>query len=94
MWEVCFDANGTLDGEPRRVNRCPYWIDSTFECGDRLTGFSYTLSHLEFVTTDGLTELARDLMDDLNRERYFARRDLKRLLGLERGVSRYEPGLR
>lgn len=82
LWEVHFNADGTLDGEPRRVNRCPYWIDSTFECGDRSTGFSYTLSHLEFVTTDGLDELVRELMDDLNRGSNFARRDVKGLLGL------------
>ena len=82
LWEVRFKADSTLNGEPRRVNRCPYWIDSTFECGDRLTGFSYTLSHLEFVTADGLDELVHDLMDDLNRESYIARRDVKGLLGL------------
>lgn len=91
LWAVHFNADGSLDAEPQQVIRCPYWINSTFECGDRLTGFSYTLSHLEFVTTDGLTELVRDLMDELYRESYFARGDLKRLLGLEIGVSSVYP---
>lgn len=87
LWEVYFNADGTQELEPRMVNRCPYWVDSIAECGDRLTGFSYTLSHLEFVTTDGLTELTQDLMDKLNRESYFDRKHFKRRLGLEKGIS-------
>ena len=87
LWVVHFNADGTPNREPRQVNRCPYWIDSTFACGDRLTSFPYTLSHLEFVTTDGLTELVGDLMAEQNRESYFAQRDLKRLLGIEIAAS-------
>ena len=91
LWEVQFNADGMQQTEPRMVNRCPYWIDSMAECGDRLTGFSYTITQLEFVTTDGLTKLTQDLMDEMNRESYFGRRHFKRRLGLEKGVDTVYP---
>jgi hypothetical protein len=61
LWVAEFDANGSKLSNPRLIERCPYYIDKSYFGGDRMHGFSYQISHLEFVTRDGLEKLIGDL---------------------------------
>ena len=61
LWVAEFDAEGTRIGSPRQVGRCSYFIDKKYFGGNQLTGFPYSISHLEFVTLTGLVTMIRDL---------------------------------
>lgn len=64
LWLAEFDANGSRIGTPRPVDRCSYFIDKFYVGGDKLHGFSYQISHLEFVTLAGLVKIIGDLFSE------------------------------
>jgi hypothetical protein len=61
LWVVDYDSDGEIVGRPRRVRRCSYYVGASYYGGDNLSGSSYHVSHLEFVTLSGLAELVDDL---------------------------------
>ncbi len=54
LWSADFDQDGKLVSGPDRTNRCPYLLNAVATGGDQLRSTSYTISHVEFVTTTGL----------------------------------------
>jgi hypothetical protein len=63
LWLASFDANGSRRGMPHQVDRCPYFMGKAYSGGDNLSGFTYHISHLEFVTPTGLEKLNRELFE-------------------------------
>jgi hypothetical protein len=61
LWVVDYDSDGKIVGRPRTVRRCSYYVGASYYGGDNLSGSSYHVSHLEFVTLSGLAELLDDL---------------------------------
>ena len=64
LWLTEFDAAGSRIVDPHQVDRCSYFIDKHYFAGDKLTGFAYCVSHLEFVTMTGLENILDDLFDE------------------------------
>lgn len=69
LWSVEFDDNGIESSPPRRLNRCPYFIgkqnhlqSNTVEGSGSI--FSFIITHLEFVTETGLSDLLTTVATD------------------------------
>ncbi|REK05510.1 MAG: hypothetical protein DWQ37_23650 [Planctomycetota bacterium] len=56
LWRADFDDGGGRRGVPTLVKRCSFFVDHTRNADPEMT-----ISHLEFVTTDGLLELMATL---------------------------------
>ncbi len=61
LWVVEFDAGGHRTCQPRRTDRCSYFINLLYRHGGGLTNDEMTISHLEFVTVTGLSQFADQL---------------------------------
>ncbi len=61
LWSAQFDQGGSLLREPESVHRCPYFVGRSYFHKSVSGGDDLTLSHLEFVTLDGLGELVGSL---------------------------------
>ena len=57
LWVAEFDADGSRIGNPRQVERCPYFIGKSYRARDTF----YKISHLEFVTIGGIETIIDDL---------------------------------
>ena len=66
LWKVDYCENGARNGDPVKVDRCSFFIGRDYEAGDRMTGASLTISHLEFVTLSGLEALTRSILSSGN----------------------------
>lgn len=53
-------TSGEIGVEDVAVDSCSYWIDHSVAVGDRVGGCSMSISHLEFVTPNGLERLLVD----------------------------------
>jgi hypothetical protein len=55
LWQVEYDANGSVQKSPRPLGRSTLFLDCSWQFGQKSIGFSeYRLSHLECVTFDEL----------------------------------------
>lgn len=66
LWLALYDHDGQLQRGPEQVDRCAYYVGRAYEHQSIGGGEEVTLSHLEFVTVDGLLTLVRDLCDTEN----------------------------
>jgi hypothetical protein len=66
LWRANFGSDGSRLGGPQQVDKCSYYIGRSYWGGDRLSGFGYSISHLEFVTYTGLEEVVNDLFGGIN----------------------------
>lgn len=67
LWQAEYSDDGTRTRDPVAVDRCSFFVGRDYEAGDRLGGSMLTVSHLEFVTLSGLTDLAASLLNHGNR---------------------------
>jgi hypothetical protein len=63
LWVTLYDFDGNRIKEPHKVNHCSYFVNRSYYHGN-LSGDELTISHLEFVTIDGLIEFIEDLTGD------------------------------
>ncbi len=61
LWVVEFDAGGHRTCQPRRTDRCSYFINLLYRHGGAFTNDEMTISHLEFVTVTGLFQFVDQL---------------------------------
>ena len=53
LWVAHYNENGVLQGDPVQTDSCSYFVNKSYEC-EKMTGFTYQISHIEFVTISGL----------------------------------------
>jgi len=69
LWKVSFNNDGSQNGEPERVASISYFINQEWKVGNPLTkdNYSYTMSHLEVVTSSELGQfLCQRIPDFVN----------------------------
>jgi hypothetical protein len=64
LWQVTFSDGGKQIGEPKPTDRCSFFVGRTYSVLGDSPSFSFTASHLEFVTPTGLKRLVEELSDD------------------------------
>ena len=52
LWTVCYKDDGALDGDPKQVNQCEFYVDQKL-----LIGLPFVLTHIHFVTLKGLSHM-------------------------------------
>lgn len=63
LWMTLYDSEGNRIKDPERVDRCSYFVHLTYL--HALSGHGeLTISHLEFVTVDGLTAFVDEVSGD------------------------------
>jgi hypothetical protein len=62
LWHVDYQADGKMLEQPRRVDRCSYFIGRRYGVGDGVIFAPFTFSHLEFVTLTGLDMLGQGFL--------------------------------
>jgi hypothetical protein len=62
MWTVDYDATGTKIQGPQQIEMTTFYLDhAPWTRGQR---FSYTISHLHFVTITGMAKFVDDLVNE------------------------------
>jgi len=61
LWMTQYDADGKRIKDPEIVDRCSYFVRLSYHHPDALTRHELTISHLEFVTLDGLLAFVDEL---------------------------------
>ena len=61
LWRVKYDVDGNRISDPESVNRCSFFVNRKYLYQSSSGEKSFVISHLEFVTSDGLLEFANDL---------------------------------
>lgn len=61
LWQVVFDSTGNQQSQPTQTDRCPFFVGQGYSASGAFDRTWITLSHLEFVTTRGLKQLALDV---------------------------------
>jgi hypothetical protein len=61
LWRTQYDALGNRTADPEQTDRCPYFVGRQYYHSSGLGSDRTTLSHLEFVTSDGLLQLVRGI---------------------------------
>jgi hypothetical protein len=61
LWCVKYDVNGNRISDPESVNRCSFFVNRKYCYQLSFGKQKFVVSHLEFVTSDGLIELANYL---------------------------------
>ena len=57
LWVAEYDKEGNRFGSAKTVDRCSYFVNRSYECEPPVGhGCTYTISHLEFLTVDGLEQ--------------------------------------
>jgi hypothetical protein len=57
LWQVDYDADGSITAKPRQVDRARFFIKHSWETvGPYGEPLSYQLSHVEVVTFDAIAE--------------------------------------
>ena len=64
LWTVVLDLDGKRQAGPQKAERCSFYVGHAYSAGSVMSGVSFTISHLEFVTLSGL----RLLMGEIARE--------------------------
>lgn len=64
LWMAEHDSLGNRLTSPRVVDRCSYFVDRRYFHAGGFTSDELTISHLEFVTIDGLLALIDELIGD------------------------------
>lgn len=67
LWITHYDAKGNRTRDPESVNRCSYFVNLAYYHHGAMTGDELIISHLEFVTVDGLIQFVDDLTGDDDR---------------------------
>ena len=67
LWVTQYDADGNRFVDPVQTDRCSYFVNLSYYHRGALTGDEYNISHLEFVTQNGLLKLIDDLVGDENK---------------------------
>lgn len=63
LWVTHYDACGKRIRDPEPADRCSYYVHSSHYHPDAFTADEVTLSHLEFLTIDGLRAFVTELSD-------------------------------
>lgn len=64
LWCVKYDADGNRTSNPELVNRCSFFVNREYLYQSSSGKNKFVISHLEFVTSDGLLEFANYLCSD------------------------------
>ena len=64
LWVTEYDAKGHRKHNPHMVDRCSYFVNLSYYHHGAMTGDELIISHLEFVTLDGLMQFVDDLTGD------------------------------
>lgn len=64
LWQTVYDANGNRISDPKPIDRCSYFVNRTYSCPVLAAGGKLVISHLEFVTSNGLLKYMDDLCGD------------------------------
>lgn len=64
LWRTVYDANGSRSSEPHAVDRCSYFVNRVYFHRSPAGGDTLVISHLEFVTSNGLLRFVDDLCGD------------------------------
>jgi hypothetical protein len=64
LWRTQYDAVGKRTIDPEQTDRCSYYVGRHYSCGSPAAGHEVVISHLEFVTADGLPKLVDSLCGD------------------------------
>lgn len=64
LWQTIYDANGNRISDPKSVDRCSYFVNRTYFHRSPAGGDELVISHLEFVTSNGLLKCVDDLCGD------------------------------
>ncbi len=67
LWATEYDVFGNRTRDPYPTNRCSYFVNLPYRHLDPTLGDDLTISHLEFVTVDGLLGFINDLGGDETR---------------------------
>jgi len=59
LWRVCYNTDGSVSSGVEKVDRVSYFLGTEMNSSS-IPGFSIKLSHIEFVTIDGLSKLVED----------------------------------
>ena len=59
-----YDADGNRIKDPENVDRCPYFVRLSYYHAGAFAGDELTISHLEFVTVDGLLAFVDEISGD------------------------------
>ena len=62
LWDAHFDNDGNRTKEPTPTSRCSFFLNKSVYVKAAMSGIDYRISHLEFVTLTGLTELVQTLI--------------------------------
>lgn len=63
LWTTLYDLEGNRIKDPERVDRCSYFVHLTYPHAS-INHDELTISHLEFVTVDGLTAFVDEVSGD------------------------------
>tara|TARA_R110002095_G_scaffold51046_1_gene44680 strand:- start:1790 stop:2686 length:897 start_codon:yes stop_codon:yes gene_type:complete len=64
LWITEYDSDGNRLKNPETINRCSYFVNLSYFHHGGFTGNELTISHLEFVTVDGLVEFIASIIGD------------------------------
>lgn len=67
LWQTQYDGEGNRIADPEQVARCSYFVGRNYYHRSPSGGDELALSHLEFVTLDGLLQFVDDLCGDDNK---------------------------
>ncbi|MCO6436075.1 MAG: hypothetical protein J5J06_03215 [Phycisphaerae bacterium] len=66
LWKIDYAANGTRNGDPKQVDRCSVFVGHDCFAGNELQGAPLTISHLEFVTLTGCSDMLTGIAETPN----------------------------
>jgi hypothetical protein len=61
LWTVQHDAEGNLTSGPTQTDRCSYYVNKTYYPEGSNCQNPYAISHIDFLTTTGLTSFVQGL---------------------------------
>jgi len=61
LWQTIYDADGNRTSDPQSVDRCSYFVGRKYFHRSISGGDKLVISHLEFVTPDGLRRFVDEL---------------------------------
>ncbi len=64
LWRTQYDADGNRCSKPTPVDRCSYFVNRSYFHRSLAGGDAISISHLEFVTSNGLLKFVDDLCGD------------------------------
>lgn len=67
LWVTEYDDAGNRTRDPHSVRRCSYFVNLSYYHHGAMAGDELIISHLEFVTVDGLVQFVDDLTGDDDR---------------------------